>query len=548
MERTEISMTQVGLKRSLKLKKGGILEMDARYPYSSLAGGSKNRLDDYQARLKRDQDERNFDKKLCQFISEYRTDSWESELEKTREYLYRLRSSKDGKLFSQGVKDYGKLKKNALAFAEANHTFFGWNENYKSAKEQMMKEFSSLMLNPIEYRSYDDIHDTLPKLDTHAGWSYILTGMRKKGEALGEFTYDQIVDQLKVAVENGSFNKPILVAVRTQGKGHAFDEDGNFTHDCDHKTRMVSMIDLIVIIAELIFAKPIQESMARAHWYAGGKNLDYGVARIISTLRSKYGWWYSLDYSSFDASISAWLIHDAFDIIRSAFPQLSEYHLRLLNVIENDFIEKDFVLGDEVIHSVRGVPSGSMFTQIVDSIVNRLVILTYMKSLHMDGDMIIMGDDNLLFSRSALDMELLSSYMRKNFGLSINAQKCVSGQSFTSPQFLSCEWRSSGRWREPHEVYSKMLYPERKRVYKRDRAKVEEVLWSYYLSYPLAVSQFINISKLLNDFPRLRNIDLSNVDSSTLPGFLRYVKTYNIGSWANTNNNAFVWYGSTLAA
>lgn len=499
--------------------------------------GSKNRLRQFRSNLKKDRDERNFDHHVDYLLRAYLKPSWRREYSRTRRYLHNLRSSKDGKLFSQGVKEYSKLLASGRAFAEPNYAPFSWNRYYKAAKEDFISEFSKLHLHPVRYHSDGDIERTLPKLDTHAGFTYIVSGVKEKGGNLDDI-YARFNREVAQATESGSFGKPILPAVRTQGNGHAFEDDGTFTGDCDHKTRMVSMIDLIVIIAELMFAKPIQDYMAEAKWYAGGKDLDYGVARILVGMRSRYPFWVSLDYSSFDQSISAWLIHDAFEIILSAFSELTEGDKRLFQVIEHDFIVKDFVFGDEVIHSERGVPSGSMFTQIVDSIVNVLVINTYLKATGNTGRMIVMGDDNLVYTDRKIDVDLLSSYLKKNFGMTVNVLKTCSGRAFHHPTFLSCEWRLEGRYREPHVLISKLLYPERERKYGEGRGKPEETLWSYVLTYRIAMDQIIDIAKFLSDYPRLQKVNLREMGSQNLPGFLKYVVNYTDGYWSKRRPGA----------
>lgn len=496
--------------------------------------GSKNRLKQFQSNLMKDYDNRNFDYQVDTLIQAYLRPQWKREYRRTLKYLRNLRSSKDGKLFSQGVKEYSKLLKSGLSFAEPNYTSFAWNRNYQAAKADLIREFSNLNLHPVEYQSDDDIKTTLPKLDTHAGFTYILSGVKEKGGNL-ENIFERFNREVVKATECGTFGKPILPAVRTQGNGHAFEDDGSFTGDCDHKTRMVSMVDLIVIIAELMFAKPIQDYMAETKWYAGGKSLDLDIGRIITGMRSKFSFWVSLDYSSFDQSISAWLIRDAFEIIKSAFPEMSETDERVFEVVVHDFIHKDFVFGDRLVHSDRGVPSGSMFTQIVDSIVNVLVVSTYMRSIGDKGyQMIVMGDDNLIYSYRELDVSALSSYLDKNFGMTVNVDKTCNGSFVDSPRFLSVEWRPEGRYREPHETIAKLLYAERERRYEEGRGKPEDTLWGYILTYNITMHQILDVSKFLGDHPRFQRVDLLKLGSHNLPGALRYISQYTSGYWSTS--------------
>lgn len=498
---------------------------------ASLDVRSKNRLAQFRTNLKRDWDRRNYDFDLVPVIVRYLKQSQIAEFNRTDRYLKTLRSSVDGKFFSQGVKEYSLLLEGGKKFSESNHTYFGWNQNYKAALNQMMAEAKQFSLDPLEYRSDADISEALPRKDTHAGFTYIETGVKEKGGNLDDIL--RKFQRMRVkALKHGSFFRPILPAVRTQGTGNAFEEDGSFTHDCKHKTRLVSIVDMYVIIAELIFAKPFQQRLAREKWYAGGKELNWDVGNIIANMRHHYHHWVSLDYSSYDQSISAWLIHDAFKIIRCSFRELTSDHQKLLDVLEHDFIEKEFIFGDEIILSNKGVPSGSMWTQIVDSIVNKLMILTYLNAKKLTGDMIIMGDDNLLYTTYPLDVKDLSSYLSKNFGVQVNALKSKSGTTRDDPHFLSVDWRHSGRWREVHQVFSKMLYPERKRVYSPGGASPIEVLWAYILAYPASMEAILDMRKFEFDNPNLTKKHLKEMGSSYVPGVIKYLKNYSYGYWS----------------
>lgn len=406
-------------------------------------------------------------------------------------------------------------------FSLPNHPSFQWNQNYQSAKSQLLDKFSSLRLSELTYDGDDSIKEALPKLDTHSGFTYLETGYKYKGENLDNI-YERYMLEEKIARECGSFNKPILPGCRTQGSG-AFDEFGNETGDCKHKTRVISMIDMMQIIAELKFAAPIQKALAEMSCYAGGKD-PRSISRIIAGMRGKYYYFLSLDYSAFDQSISDWLIYDAFDILKSAFINIDE---ELYSVIVKDFIHKNFITADGVIYARKGVPSGSMFTQIIDSIVNILMVTTYLNSIGTSGDMIVMGDDNLLYVKDEVSVEAISSYITKNFGVVTNSDKTSFGQRKDDPEFLSRVWRNNGQWREPHTVVAKVLYPERYRNYKKGDVDADMVLYAYILTYPLTMPQIMNVDAFMLDHPNLqRSYILEKVDYRYLPGGLAFIRDY----------------------
>lgn len=484
-----------------------------------LGSGSKRRLANFRSSLKADRDLRNYDSDVDRLFSAYAYNV--QEYMETKEYLRTLRSSKDGKLFSQGVKSYNEMFVALSRFGDNNHPSFQWNVNYQSAKRSLIEKFSRLRLSEIVYRDDESMVNVLPKTDTHSGFNYLITGKKEKGENLNNI-YRNYSNEERKAKSSGSFNKPILPGCRTQGSG-AFNEWGEKTGDCKHKTRVISMVDMYVIFAELKFALPIQNAMASMDMYAGGKD-PRRISSIITYMRHKYGHFISLDYSHFDQSISDWLIYDAFDIIRSAFEEVDE---ELFQIVVNDFIHKNFIHADGVLYSRKGVPSGSMFTQIVDSIVNVLMVTTYLNSFGTSGEMIVMGDDNLLYTRDKVSVDAIASYITKNFGVVVNADKTSSDTASHDPEFLSRVWRYNGQWREPHTVVAKMLYPERYRNYKSGRVRPELVLYAYILTYPLTMGKLMDISKYLSDFPYLRRDYVFDiVDSRYLPGGLAYIRDY----------------------
>jgi hypothetical protein len=362
-------------------------------------------------------------------------------------------------------------------------------------------------------------------VDTHSGWTYIESGLKEKGKNV-EGSYRTFQNFKQSAVQEGSFKRPILIGFRTQASGE-YEDDGTRTNTGKHKLRVVSMVDFNVIIAELMFAKPIQKFMSSQDFYAGGKD-ESEISSIITNWRVKYPRFLSIDYSSFDQTISSWLIEDAFEVIRSAFV-MYPWQNKLFDVIVNDFIHKDFVLSEGILHSDKGVPSGSMFTQIIDTLVNWLVVNTYFNSINEKAEMIIMGDDNAIFTRATINIEDLASYIIKNFGLIVKTDdKSNEGNCRTDDvKFLSRYWRFDGQWRHPNQLLSRLLFPERKRVYDGEIGP-QHVVYAFILTYRIGMEQLIDVRRFLHDYPISKKFVLNNVDSRYLPGALAYIKEYTL--------------------
>ena len=487
-------------------------KQSAEQTLTSLSAGSKNTLSHFCGTLRNDCERDIFDDRMHDLLDKVLYDP---------KLLERVRTHCNRYHYSQSRKEYSQLVTQLESFCKPNHPSFRWNRNYQQSKELMKKQFKSANLKSLIFKSDLDIMDALPKKNTHSGWSYIETGLRQKGE-YAEGIFDAYMDQVSQAKHDLSFNKIILPGVRTQC-GNIFDEDGTpFNKEAKHKTRLVSMIDIYVIIAELTVAKPIQNWMSNAcHWYAGGKD-DRVIGSTVNIARSRKDEWISLDYSKYDQSISNWLIEDAFEIIESAFLAINDKEL--FELVKHDFINKVFIDGYQNLHySRKGVPSGSMFTQIIDSIVNFLMIQTYMLSQDKIFECIIMGDDNLIYSNSSLDNDHISTYLLKNFGITVNATKSCSGHAKQHPEFLSRSWTYLGPWRTPEILICKLLFPEKFRDY--TLVSPELILYSYILAYRMGLDEVMDIVTFCQDLG-LRESEVIKVGGKYLPGFLAFRSEY----------------------
>lgn len=435
----------------------------------------------------------------------------------------------DGIGFAQSLYDYSQIQAQLENFLKPGASYKGWNQNYKKALSTVKAEVSNAKLSVIRYTCDQDIIDAIPKSDTHAGFDCIPYGWKKKGEYFdGIFAFWE--KHITEALEKGTFNAPIMIGTRTQASG-AFDEDDNPTGTFKKKSRLVSMIALRVILAELMFAKPFQAWLSSTEWYAGGKS-DEQINPYIQSFVTKGYHMLTIDYSNYDQSIPAWLIYDAFDVVKEAFNG-GDFDEKIWKIVVHDFIHKVFLSANNRLDYVsKGVPSGSMFTQIIDSIVNRIMVLTYLNSLDSnvrrarksDGDyeyvragstqreikeisrttkMMIMGDDNIIFTVWKIKEEDLAGYLGNMFGVTINAAKCSYTAPYGYPEFLSRVWTPGGVYRSPKVLISKLLFPERFRNYRKNpNFTPEQIIYAFYQTYPLGMTKIIPIDTLKNIYKK----------------------------------------------
>lgn len=475
---------------------------------------SRRRLIMYCRNLSTDKDPKIHDDRMVQYLrSVARDEEW---LEGVLNYL-------DSIGWNQSKYDYTHILDQLERFTLPDVKYFGWNQHFIHGKTKLIEEVSTWNLTSLRYGENCMIEDCLPRSDTHAGFSYILTGKKEKG-MYREGLLREYMSEVEKAKKEGSFNKPILIGTRTQANNPFDSLTGEKNHEYKDKSRLVSMIDIYVIMAELVFAKRLQTKFSTLKWYAGGKN-DTTIWQILMAWRNQYSHWLSIDYSKFDQSISAWLIYEAFDIMRQAYKHDKYFDEELFKIVREDFIHKVFIDGDcNLIQADRGVPSGSMFTQLVDSIVNRLMIDTYMHKLGIsDYQMMIMGDDNIIFTNVEIDRDELSSYLLRNFGIEMHPSKCDYGKTSNSdPIFLSRYWRKNGVWRLPELLIAKIVYPERWRDYDRYGFTPDMIVQSYIDAFPEGMRHVISTKH--------REISLNNSrtlgEGRWLSGLMRYRLLY----------------------
>jgi hypothetical protein len=457
--------------------------------------GSTKRLKSYQARIRKDSVQRIFDDRAVEELLKY---AWNPG--KVRAELEYLRNLKDdeGKLFCRSMGKYADMEVQFQGFLAPEKPSFRWNRHYQAAVATVCARYAQAELKMREYSSDEDIYNSVTDWSTATGWTAIAEGLRKKVDVLPD-VFKVYSEREARAKRCGSFETPIVCGTRTQGSG-AYDELGKRTNTWKSKKRAVFMVDVYTIIGESKFGAPLNEWLRGYPYTAIGKD-DQWITTWVNQCKEEGLNYLSLDYSKYDSTIPSWLIRSAFDVIRSAF---QEYDSTLLSCVEEDFINKNIVTADGVIHVTHGNPSGSRLTAIINGICNEIMTETWKSALGLRGVCNIMGDDNLVFLQGKVDHALASSisqYITHNFGVKVNAEKSNIGTFRDDPEYLSRFWGFSGPYRNVGEVISLIAYPEKFRPY--DRKDVEltpaMVLYSYVLAYKRTMYELMDVESFLRD-------------------------------------------------
>jgi hypothetical protein len=252
------------------------------------------------------------------------------------------------------------------------------------------------------------------------------------------------------------------------------------------KTRLVWMAPLSTTLLATRFSKVIHRELARVRPFSWGlDNQEKGA--FVSELQSRHRFTFSLDFSQFDASLSAKLIRDAFNILR-AFLDLNEEDEDLWNRLIHDFIHTKLVNHDRKMYRVhKGVPSGSAFTSQIDSVCN-LIILNYINiratNKGVDEDnVLILGDDALLATNVRIPLTDVSRYAAE-IGVIVSPEKSRVVDSHrmdrdleSHVEFLGHFWVNSEPRRRHADIVRRMVFPE------RHSKRTKTLSWIRFISY-----------------------------------------------------------------
>lgn len=181
---------------------------------------------------------------------------------------------------------------------------------------------------------------------------------------------------------------------------------------------------------------------------------------------------YGVDFSAFDTKVPSWLIRVAFDILKqniefSTFqgkPVNKEDAQKWRNVWDAMvwyFINTPILMPDgRMFRKFRGVPSGSWWTQMIDSVVNHILIdyLADCQDVEI-RNLRVLGDDSAFRSGDQFDLEIAKQDCLP-VSMIIKPEKCERTKDPADFKLLGTKYRDGHVFRETEEWFKLALYPE----------------------------------------------------------------------------------------
>ena len=217
-------------------------------------------------------------------------------------------------------------------------------------------------------------------------------------------------------------------------------------------------------ICEAAYFIPLQERFKRNVQIYAASNAVTRRAKFNEIATSgDYQSKLAMDYSGFDGSIGTQLIGISFSLLREHL-KLDAKQEKLWSRVATYFATCPFIDQHGYLVSGRrgGVPSGSMFTQMVDSIVNAIVIEYCLADME-EKRYFVYGDDSVTYLKCSVEEteSLLDEVKRRasDLGITVNLKKTHVCESYATTIFLGHYDLRSGR--PADEVLARLIFPER---------------------------------------------------------------------------------------
>jgi hypothetical protein len=271
------------------------------------------------------------------------------------------------------------------------------------------------------------------------------------------------------------------------------------------KNRAVFGVPKLLLMAENMFIWPLQKEYLNGNvkspmlW--GFETLRGGWKKLIERLTRSINpnGFISADWSGFDHKALHSIIDDVHSMWRSWFDFDAGYEPT--NVYPRTTTDPEEIeslwewmtwnikhqpiraeSGNMYQWKFNGIASGYQQTQLLDSFVNCIMLLTCLSSLSIniegkDFTIHVQGDDSIvsfaemiLLHQKKEFLSALATEAKRRFNADLSADKTFAGTSLDDLEVLSYRNRSGLAERDPDELLARLLYPERNRDYEATAA------------------------------------------------------------------------------
>jgi len=231
--------------------------------------------------------------------------------------------------------------------------------------------------------------------------------------------------------------------------------------DSGPKTRLVWGYPLHMTLLEAKYARPLIEYfLDRRTPMAFGLHRHELAARLVPIGNS--GVRYCFDFSGYDATLHPRLLSMAFMVLKSHFVSVDDLEWdRMVHY----FIHTPIIMPDANLYVVhQGVPSGSFFTQLIDSVLNFFALqyaaIKLVGKPILPDKVLVLGDDGIFGFDAFIPISVWATTF-KDLGLRLNSEKSEILRFGESVSFLGHTWDRGLVNRDLDDIAKRLAFPER---------------------------------------------------------------------------------------
>lgn len=244
----------------------------------------------------------------------------------------------------------------------------------------------------------------------------------------------------------------------------------------EFKVRAVWGYPATVTFGEAVFAKPLIEAYQNLSYETtpvayGLETATGGMSKVRARMNRNGLFYTGLDFSKFDKTIPAWIIHVAFAILEANIDFTyyaghgvadARRMISMFHTIENYFINTPIVTARGIrFRKNSGIASGSYFTQLVGSIINCILIYyALLKTIgRMPYDCVFLGDDSLFSTSVPVDLYAMAEVF-ETLGLHLNTAKSQTSAFLDDLKFLGYYINHGIPKKDPEDLLASLTFPE----------------------------------------------------------------------------------------
>lgn len=258
----------------------------------------------------------------------------------------------------------------------------------------------------------------------------------------------------------------------------------------ENEARIVMAEPKEMFIVGGCFFYPYFEGLKKEKSPYAGSTKRLAISARVNSLKWSSRFILSADYKKFDSTIPRVLISCAFNIIKDNFI-MTKAEEALWEKYVLHFCTNGVLMPDGYIYYGRegGVPSGAIFTSIIGSICNALLIEYAVACSHaLLTDYLVLGDDCLIGLNGPLQVKTFAYYLRQ-FGIEVSFDDSKLQLSEEDIYFLGHFWEEGVSRRDVRETILRLVCPENVKPWNR----------AEFGSYDYCVGLFDKIKSYQND-------------------------------------------------